>query len=213
MPEANSRNRRLLRPYHVYNQGARLDGKTPRKVFIDREDRRYFLWLLARHLGRQPATNARGEFFQHLRNWVTLHVYCIMVTHFHLILWQRDPRGIEELMRRVMTSYARYFNAKYDNDKPIFRGRYRAKLLDTPEYFRWAVGYIHDNHPDGLDYEFSSHRAWVDRDQRPGWLEPEAAISVFGEIDDYNAFMQERATKQALDRRLGFGRRPAKQAR
>jgi hypothetical protein len=128
-----------------------------------------------------------------------------MGTHYHLIVWQRNERGVEELMRRVTTAYSRYFNAKYNNHKPLFRGRYRSKLLDTPEYFRWAVGYVHDNHESGLDYEFSSHRAWVDPDLRPGWLDPDPAVKVFGGIDNYITYLGQRTEKRTIDQRLGFG--------
>lgn len=207
MPKSFTRGRRRLRPYHVYNQGAKLDGRNPRVVFLDDDDRRFFLSLLSRHLGVRPVADARGRVFQHLRKMVVLLAYCVMGTHYHLILWQRDANGICELMNRVIGAYSRYFNRKYGEAETLFDGRYRAKPITTRSYFKWLVGYVHDNHRDGLEYEFSSHRAWVDPDQRPGWIDPKPALDVFGGIRAYARYLKLRDRKQEVDREIGFGDR------
>ena len=109
-------------------------------------------------------------------------------------------------MNSVPSSYTRYFNAKYGNTQPLFCGPLCAKPIETRKYFRWLVGYVHDNHPSGLDYEFSSHRAWTDREQLPDWLDPAPALAVFGGVEGYLSYLDSRRRKQALDRELGFGR-------
>lgn len=204
MPRPHTRQRRALIAFHVYNQGFKHPGGRPRKVFVDREDRQYFVALLARHLGSKPATDARGRFFQHLRAKVTAIAYCVMITHFHLILWQRDPDGIAELMNRVQAAYTRYFNSKYGNYRPLFNGPVRAKPVLSDSYFRWLVGYVHDNHPSGLDYEFSSHRAWVNEDERPGWIEPAAGLRVFGGVDEYLRYLALRNRRKEVEEELEF---------
>ncbi len=206
MPRLFITDRRELRPYHLYNQGAKRGGR-PRKVFVDREDKQFFLSLLARHLGRHPASDSRSRPYQHLRGWITLIAFNVMTTHFHLIVWQRDPRGIDQLMNNVKAVYTRYFNAKYGNVDPLFNGPVQSKPVDGVDYFKWLVGYVHKNHPTGESYEFSSHRAWVEDDRRPGWLDPDPGIKVFGGLGAYREQMDRYDAKRALDTELGFGRR------
>jgi len=172
-----------------------LDGTRARRIFLDREDKQFFLELLSRHLRPEPATDARSRPFQHLRAMITLCAFNVMGTHFHLIIWQHDERGIAELTDRVKSAYSRYFNKKYGNTAPLFNGPVRAKPIDSRAYFRWLVGYVHDNHRDGIDYEFSSHRAWLDSDHCPSWLDPEPGARVFGGLDNYRNSW----------RRYGFG--------
>lgn len=206
MPPLFSRSRKALCVFHVYNQGFKLDGVHARRIFLDKEDKRHFLWLLSRHLCPQPTRDSRNRPYQQLRGMLTLLAFNLMATHFHLIVWQHDERGIADLMNRVKTSYSRYFNAKYDNTEPLFNGPVRAKPVASRTYFRWLVGYVHDNHRDGVDYEFSSHRAWVDPDQRPGWLEPAPGLRVFGGVADYHEYLKKRTKRKALDHELGFTR-------
>lgn len=197
---------RALRGYHLFNQGAKIDGR-PRRVFIDDEDKRYFLWLLARHLSPLPKRDARGRLLLHLRRELTLIAFNVMTTHFHLIVWQHSADAVATLMNRVKSSYTRYFNEKYGNTAPLFNGPVQAKPIDSPGYFKWLVGYVHDNHPDGVGYEFSSHRAWVDPDSCPSWLDPAPGLRVFGGIDEYELFLTDRAQRKLLDRKLGFRRK------
>lgn len=206
MPRKHISERRGLRGFHVFNQGAKLGGK-PRRIFIDKEDKRYFLWLLARHLSPAQKRDSRGRPLLHLRQRLTLIAYNVMTTHFHLIIWQHNPDAVTALMNCVKASYSRYFNAKYGNTEPLFNGRFLAKEIDSPAYFRWLVGYVHDNHPEGLDYEFTSHRAWLDDSVCPMWLEPSPGLRVFGGVDEYEAFLSDRSRRKSLDRKLGFTRR------
>jgi len=205
MPRKHIRGQRQLRAFHVYNQGAKVNGR-PRRVFVDDEDKRYFLWLLARHLGARQRHDDRGRPYAHLRDKLTLLAYNVMVTHFHLIVWQHSPDGVATLMNRVKASYTRYFNAKYGNTKPLFNGPVQAIEIDDRSYFRWLVGYVHDNHRDGVDYTFSSHRAWVEDEHCPGWLDPAPGLRVFGSEEDYLLYLEQRYSRKSLDRKLGLGR-------
>ena len=206
MPRKHIRGQRGLRAFHVFNQGAKVDGRA-RRVFVDDDDKSYFLWLLARHLSPQPRRDGRGRAFIHLRNALTVIAFNVMVTHFHLIVWQHSADGVATLMNRVKSSYTRYFNAKYGNTQPLFNGPVQAKEIAGRSYFKWLVGYVHDNHRDGVDYEFSSHRAWLDPEKCPGWIDPAPGLRVFGGEDEYRLYLEERSRRKSLDRKLGLGRR------
>lgn len=203
MPRSHVSSPRALRGYHVYNQGAKVAGRA-RRIFIDDDDRRYFLWLLARHLCPEPKLDSRGRTFIHLRHKLTLIAFNLMATHFHLIIWQRSPEGIAELMNCVKTAYARYFNAKYKNTRPLYNGPFQAKEIGSRSYFKWLVGYVHDNHRDGVDYEFSSHRAWLNPDQCPAWLDPEPGLRAFGSERGYLRYLEDRDERKRLNQALGL---------
>lgn len=204
MPRRNIKNRREPRAYHLFNQGAKDDEGQPRRVFLDREDKRYFLWLLSRHLGKRPKFDGRKRPYLHLRERIVLLAFNVMTTHFHLIVRQRAEDGIAVLMNRVKHSYTRYFNKKYGNTEPLFNGPVQSKPIKTREYFKWLVGYVHDNHPSGVDYEFSSHRAWIDSDQCADWLDPQPGLDVFGDVDEYAEYLVLRDKRKSLDRTLGL---------
>lgn len=135
------------------------------------------------------------------------------MTHFHLIVWQRDPRGIAELMNRVKQEYTKYFNRKYGNSRPLFNGPVQAKRVGSLDHFKWLVGYVHKNHKNDENYEFSSHLAWIDQARRPGWLDPSTGLIEFGGVGKYLAYLQKFDAKRALDAELGHGRQSPKRHR
>jgi REP element-mobilizing transposase RayT len=144
--------------HHVVN---RAIAKRP--YFEARSDQRYFLARLADEVrvGR-----------------IEVHAYCLMTTHFHLLV--RSPKGeLSEAMRRVQCAYSRYFNRRRRRDGPLIRARYFSKRIDTGLYWRAVVRYIDENAvragivPSSCDYEFCSARAFL-RGRCPPWLTRDA---------------------------------------
>lgn len=141
--------------YHVMNRGlARGD------VFWTREDGERFLALVG-ELWRQFA--------------VECHAYCLMTDRYHLLL--RTPRGnLGRTMRHLDGVYTQRFNRAHDRDGPIFRGRYRAIVVDPDSYLLPVSRYIHRKPvTDGLverpeQYPWSSYRAYLGRAEPPDWL-------------------------------------------
>src|SRR2546428_2097688 len=110
--------------HHVMNRGTARQA-----TFLDEED--YGLFL-----------NTLGEAFD---LWGTeIFAYCLMKNHYHLCL--RTPKGnLSRVMRHVDGLYTQRFNRAHDRDGPLFRGRYRAILVDADEYLATVVRYIHLN--------------------------------------------------------------------
>lgn len=187
MPAKHTRNTRERLAFHVYNR--RPGG---RELFSDREDRQVFLSLLARHLSPEPKANRHGRPWAYLRDRVVAMAFCVMTTHFHLVLFQRDEGAVADLMNHVLTAYTWHHRAKYGETGPLYEDRYRAKPIRSARYFRWLIACVHDNHPSGLDYEFSSHRAFVDDHHRPPWLIIQPAIRTFGGATGYAEYLASR---------------------
>jgi len=141
--------------HHVWN---RAIGR--RTLFETRQDFRVFLMLLA---------------LECRRGTIEVHAFCLMHTHFHLLV--RSPKGrLAEAMQRVQLGYSRWFNRSRGRDGSLVRGRYMSKRVCSQEYRRILVRYI-DHNPisAGLveracDYPWGS--AWYySRSRGPRWLE------------------------------------------
>lgn len=198
-----TRDREFIGAYHSFHKG--LNGMA---IFRDDDDRKMFEWMIQRHLSTVPHKDQRGREYVSLRHEVRLVARNLMTTHFHLILWQKVPGGIDRLMRRVMASYVRYFHRKYGTHGPMFAGEYRARRLDGPKTFMWRVGYVHDNHKRlGVDYKFSTHALYLNPEAAPSWLEVGPTLKIFGGVDGYLEYMRKRAERNALDAelRIDFG--------
>lgn len=191
-----TRDRSAPGAYHVFNRG--LNG---RPIFHDDEDRRHFEWFINRYLTLVPSKSPRGREYASLRDRVRLNARNVMTTHFHLILWQRIPGGIEDLMHRAGIAYVKYYRQKHGGSGPLFAGEYRARRLDGPQTFKWRVAYVHDNHKRlGLNYEFSTHRLYVPNpEDAPTWLDVSSTLRIFGGTDGYLGYLAARETRNSLD--------------
>lgn len=106
---------------------------------------------------------------------IEVHAYSLMATHFHLLA--RSPKGrISAAMRQIQLGYVRYFNRRRRRDGPLFRGRFRSRLVDTLAYRRVLVSYI-DCNPvkarvvaDAAHYPYGSAFWYGHGDEGPPWL-------------------------------------------
>ncbi|OGD87472.1 hypothetical protein A3J17_00065 [Candidatus Curtissbacteria bacterium RIFCSPLOWO2_02_FULL_40_11] len=155
--------------YHIYNRGA---GKS--KIFKDNQDYNVFLHYLEKYLDPKSATS--------LRDKIKLLAYCLMPNHFHLFVFQKDKKGIVQFMRSLCTSYAMYFNKRYERSGTLFQGRYKAALVESEPYFLHLSRYIHLN-PVGLvsdwqDYRYSSYKNFLGKNV-DSWLDSELILNFF----------------------------------
>jgi REP element-mobilizing transposase RayT len=141
--------------YHVMNRGT---GR--RQIFANDDQRQYFLSLLAETSERFNA------------EW---HAYCLMGNHYHLLI--RTPEGnLQRIMRHVNGVYTQYYNRSERRDGTLFRGRYKAILVDAESYWKQLSRYVHRNPLEARmvkrleRYPWSSYPAYIGVAARPGWL-------------------------------------------
>ncbi len=167
--------------YHVINR-----GQSRRDIFLEDQGRLSFLELL-------------GEL---VRLWkVEVYAYCLMSNHYHLLL--STPRaGLARAMRHLDGVYTQKFNRVHHRDGPLFRGRYKAILVDAEEHFLSVVRYIHHNPvaaglvTDMDRYRWSSHRGYINKKQCPVWLNADAGLSRFHGLREYQRFMHDTIEKE-----------------
>jgi REP element-mobilizing transposase RayT len=101
--------------------------------------------------------------------------YCLMSNHVHLLLHEKSEE-ISKIMQSIGTSYARWYNQKYQRTGHLFQGRYGSECVDNDGYLLTAIRYIHKNpvkagitsKPE--DYRWSSIRAYYSSHEYPTGL-------------------------------------------
>lgn len=167
--------------YYVINR-----GQSRRDIFLEDKGRQSFLDLL-------------GEI---TRLWkVEIYAYCLMSNHYHLLL-STPAAGLARAMRHLDGVYTQKFNRVHHRDGALFKGRYKAILIDAEEHFLSVVRYIHHNPvaarfvADMDRYHWSSHWGYLNKERRPGWLDTEAVLSRFRGLADYQRFMHDKVERE-----------------
>lgn len=135
--------------YHIYNRGVEK-----RDVFLNQKDYFRFTHDLFEFNDTAPAQNIfyKLPFLQSYevrlrkkQELVEILAFCLMPNHFHLLLRQKNERGVTEFMRKVGTGYTNYFNKKYERVGPLFQGKFKAILVNREAHFIYLPFYIHLN--------------------------------------------------------------------
>ncbi len=164
--------------YHVMNRGA---GR--KDIYAHDEHRQIFLELL----------REIHEMFK-----VEIHAYCLMDNHYHLLL--STPLGnLSRSMRHLNGVYTQRYNRTQKTDGPLYRGRYKAILIDADAYLLNVSRYIHRNPLEagvvkrGEDYPWSSYGAYIGLNRDPQWLSVNETLGMIGQRNlpqRYQAFVE-----------------------
>ena len=161
--------------YHITNRGF---GR--RKIFHSPDYYEAFL---------------RGLDEAHLRFGMEIHAYCLTGNHYHLLI--KTPQGnLSRVMRHIDGLYTQRHNRLKKTDGSLFRGRYKAIVVDASQYLLQVSRYIHRNPVEtkkplvgGLeDYRWSSYVAYLGQSQAPRWLNRDAVYGALGSRQRYKAY-------------------------
>lgn len=177
--------------YHVTSR-----GNEQKAIFRSNSDRERFLSYLES---------------AHDRYGATIHVYCLMDNHYHLLL--ETPLGnLSKVLHHINGAYTTYFNTKRKRSGHLFQGRYKAILVEKDSYCKELSRYIHLNPiRAGLadkpsEYRWSSYPYYIRKEKRPAWLTTESVLGYFGKDEssaqkNYRKFVEdalESETKNPL---------------
>jgi putative transposase len=147
-------------PVHVIHR-----GNNRQACFFEDNDRSFYLFHLRRLLRKTACS---------------LHAYCLMTNHVHLLLTAAADHGCSQLMQGVAQLHTQYVNRNYGRSGSLWEGRFRSCLVQSEQYLLGCYRYIEANpvraalcrHP--RDYAWSSYRANAEEDV-------DTAISPHGE--------------------------------
>jgi len=151
--------------YHVYCRVARGEF-----VFANRSDTDLFLETLC---------DVRD------RDGLSILAWCLMTNHYHLVL-KTGSVPLWRTMARLQRTVAKEHNRRRRYLGRLWQSRYRARLIDSNEYFGQVVAYVHLNPvvaglvSDPASYALSGHREAIGR-SRTGILDSQALLELFGE--------------------------------
>ena len=139
--------------YHIYNRGAHKG-----EIFKNEKDYERFLLLL--HVAnteeridlRAILRKYKGQTFAQVfeqekptKSLVDLYAYCLMPNHFHLIVGQKNSKGITNFARKVLTAYSMYFNLTHKHSGILSQGAFKSRHINNESYFRYIFSYVHLN--------------------------------------------------------------------
>src|SRR6056297_2121196 len=163
--------------YHVV-----LRGINKQTIFQEEEDKEHFLVSLDQY---------RKECGYQLL------AYCLMGNHIHLLM-KTENEAIGQIFRRIGASYVYWYNKKYDRTGHLFQGRFKSEVVETDEYLKAVLRYIHQNPiTAGLvstpeEFVWSSYREYIGLNDEQ-YVDKDAILFLFEEdkekaVSEFQAF-------------------------
>lgn len=176
--------------YHIYSRGVNKET-----IFRTEQDYGVFISLFKRYLSPHVQKNDKRMPYPNYHTDLQLISYALMPNHFHLFVYQDDPRTIEKFMRSLITSYSMYFNKQHKRVGHVFQGRYLALRINNDAQFRHITRYIHLN---PQDWKHSSHTSldFFLGKRHADWIHPERVLDSSAE--KYLAFLENYTDRKAL---------------
>lgn len=148
--------------YHIYNRGT-----DKRNIFMEPHDYKRFDALLYVCNSTESVNISKhfrqGRSFTELfdidrgEQLVDIIAYCLIPNHFHLLIRERSEGGIQKFMMKLSTGYSMYFNKKNKRTGALFESRFKAKYIDSDEYLKYLIAYIHLNPIKMIDPEWKKN--------------------------------------------------------
>ena len=76
---------------------------------------------------------------------VAIGAYCLMPTHYHLLIQPRIENGLSLFMHKIGVGFTKFFNERNERVGNLFIKPFRAKHVGTDQYLDRIVQYIHLN--------------------------------------------------------------------
>lgn len=202
--------------YHVFNRT--IDKK---RIFLSSSFIQYFLESIYFYRStfynrsfsnfRYTSFSKREELVKMLddKNYFQIDIlsYCIMPTHYHLLLSQCKEKGIQHFMMTLINSFTRYYNLKQNRIGPIFLPRFQSRRIITEEQLIHVSRYQHLNpYSSGLisslqqleHYPWSSYQNYISQKESK-IVNTQQILDYFqNDKKKYQKFVEDQADYQKL---------------
>lgn len=106
-----------------------LKGNNALPVFLDSEDKKYFLNL----------------FMSKKKDSTIFISYCLMSNHIHLVIKEDNPEEISKLIENTLKPYVSWFNQKYNRNNSLFKKRFYNEPIEDEIQLLNTIKYVHKN--------------------------------------------------------------------
>ena len=192
--------------YHIY-----VHGVSDFSIFRQTADYNRFMSLLFCANGSKPIPRLDFTYDYLSQAWeirdqkvdigkpiVGLVVFSLIPTHIHLLLEEKQDRGISTYLHKILTSHAKYFNIKYDRRGHLFESKFNSRHINNNRYLLYVSKYIHRN-PEKISryrksyvsYPWSSYHDFIGHNRWGGLLNIEPIISQFKSKESYRDYVSE----------------------
>lgn len=204
--------------YHIYNRGA-----LKQRLFFDKKDYCRFLLLIIasqsqednslKNLSRSIQKGSIEEVMSFIeknkentlsKRSVEVLNFCIMPNHFHLTIHELEDNGISKYMQKVLNSYGKYFNKKYNKNGHVFQGPYKVKHILEDNQLSYLSAYIHNNPKEinrwnnkPWEYDWSSYGDYVEENRWGELLNTDFILTFHKDKKDYKKLVIESGAKNS----------------
>lgn len=132
-----------------------------------------------------------------------LYAYCLMSNHVHLLIHVNEI-PLSTIFRKINTTYAGWYNAKYNRTGFLQDGRYYSEPVNSSDYLMSVIRYIHcnpskaglENFP-GQKYIWSSYSSFFN--SSPQLVDSEFVFSLFETANNFIDFHKKTSDEDILD--------------
>jgi putative transposase len=176
--------------YHIMVRGI---NRQP--IFYEEEDYQRYLNTLGRTIDKSDAV---------------ILGYCLMNNHVHLLI-QDCNNAIATVMKSIGTSYAYWYNHKYERSGHVFQDRYKSENVEDDAYLMTVIRYIHQNPvkagiiAEAESYLWSSYRIYCGtQEYPPGLTKTSLVLGMFAQneiqaIEAFRRYMREFREDLCMD--------------
>ena len=175
--------------FHVFNRGNNKEN-----LFKDEDNYQYFLKLIKKYLFET----------------CTIYSFCLLPNHFHILLRIKDIDNLPEIYQigkkklhqpfsNLFNAYSKAINKKYNRTGSLFQEHLHRIRINSEEYFRELVLYIHLNPEkhgvfnDFSKYRYSSYKSYFS--EKSNLLNTNEVIECFGDKENLIYCHQQRKIK------------------
>ena len=141
--------------YHIVVRG--LDGL---KLFGEKEEYEYFL-----------------EQLEQVSEGFRIYAYCLLANEIQLFVRESEEGTVPEMMRRLLTRYAGWYNRKHHRRGSVTEGRYQCAPVKTGDESN-LIRSIHQCSGDCFAYPYSSFSSYERGEQRypDSWFDGDVIV-------------------------------------
>lgn len=197
--------------FHIYNKSI-----AEFQIFRNSKEFERFVWMMRFFLIPESPLNFSNLMRDYEENELSVKIeelamqsppqiriiaYCLMPTHIHLVIEQKEAHAISLFMKKLSNSYTQYFNFKNHRRGPLWESRFKHVVCESDAQLLHLTRYVHLNPVTA--YLVDKPEAWQASSCREYLGQETAKICDWASLIDlspskYKSFMENRIEDQRM---------------